>query len=258
MKDTTKIKRKIVKIDESKCTGCGQCVTGCVEGALQIVNGKAKLVSETYCDGLGACIGECPEGAIIVEERQVSQFDQTAVDAAHRSDVAAKKHKRRTELQEKTLPCGCPSSQVRDLSGGRCQPAAPSAGLDSGLANWPIQLALVPPTAPFLQNSDLVISADCVSYAYGNFHQDFLKDKVLIIACPKLDDSEYYLEKLTALFKTAGIKSVTVLHMEVPCCSGLVHITKKALGASGKKIPAKEITISIKGGIKSESILELS
>ncbi|MFA5793964.1 MAG: 4Fe-4S binding protein [Candidatus Brocadiia bacterium] len=243
MKDAMKTKRKIVKIDESKCTGCGQCVTGCVEGALKIVNGKAKLVSETYCDGLGACIGECPEGAITIENREVSPF----------SLAAAEKHKE--QAAAKTLPCGCPSSQVRDLSNERCPSAtAPfSVRPDSRLANWPIQLMLVPSTAPFLQNRDLVIAADCTSYAYADFHQDFISGKSLIIACPKLDDSQYYLEKLTDIFKTAKIKSITVLHMEVPCCSGLVHITKKALESSEKKIPAREITIGIKGDIKAQS-----
>ena len=241
--------RKIVTIDENKCNGCGLCVPACAEGALQIVNGKAKLITDIYCDGLGACLGECPEGAITIEEREVNEFDETAV----------KKHLNRQKTAKKEpLPCGCPSTALRsfdnkassDISG---EIRKSGAKIESALSHWPVQLTLVPATAPFLQNRDLVIAADCVSYAYGNFHPDFLKGKALVIACPKLDDTESYLDKLTEIFKSADIKSVTVLHMEVPCCSGLVFITKKALVTANKKIPAKEITISIQGNIKNES-----
>ena len=234
-----KAKRKIVKIDESKCTGCGLCVPSCAEGALQIVNGKAKLVSEVYCDGLGACLGECPEGAITIEEREANEFDQQA----------AEKHLQ--NIKEKPLPCGCPGTAVRSFTPA-CEESQGNVKVLSRLTQWPIQLMLVPPTAPFLQGRDLVIAADCVSYAYGNFHEEFLKNKALVIACPKLDDTEFYLDKLTQMFKLSNINSVTVLHMEVPCCSGIVQLTKMALREAGKKIPAKDITIGIKGDIKEE------
>jgi ferredoxin len=246
-KPTKKGARKIVTIDESKCTGCGLCVPACAEGALQIINGKAKLVSEIYCDGLGACLGECPEGAITIEERVANYFDETAT----------KQHiKQQKTAPQEPLPCGCPSTAIRFFD-NKISNKTDDSGLkiNPTLSHWPIQLTLVPPTALFLKNHDLVITADCVSYAYGNFHQDFLKEKALVIACPKLDNTEAYLNKLTEIFKSANIKSVTVLHMEVPCCSGLVLITKKALMAANMKIPAKEITISIQGNIKSESLI---
>jgi ferredoxin len=239
--------RKIVTIDENKCNGCGLCLPACAEGALQIINGKAKLVSETYCDGLGACLGECPEGAITIEERVAKEFDETATKQHLEKQKAANKE---------PLPCDCPSLAIR-FSDDKIsnEPKNPGVKMGSTLSHWPIQLTLIPPTAPFLQNHDLIIVADCVSYAYGNFHQDFLKKKALVIACPKLDNTKDYINKLTEIFKSANIKSVTVLHMEVPCCSGLVLITKKALIAANKKMPAKEITISIQGNIKSESLI---
>lgn len=242
-----KAKRKIVKINESKCNGCGLCVASCAEGALQIINGKAKLVSETYCDGLGACLCECPEAAITIEERNANEFNQEATEK-HLHDM---KKAERVVHKEETLPCGCPGTAVRSFTPS-CEGTKSNVKATSRLAQWPVQLALVPPTAPFLQGRDLVIAADCVSYAYGNFHEEFLKNKALVIACPKLDDTEFYLDKLTQMFKLSDINSVTVLHMEVPCCSGIVHLTKKALNDAGKKIPAKDITIGIKGDIKEE------
>ncbi|MFH1230632.1 MAG: 4Fe-4S dicluster domain-containing protein, partial [Planctomycetota bacterium] len=247
-KSTRKRIRKIVKIDEDKCTGCGLCIPACAEGALQIINGKAKLVKDIYCDGLGACLGECPEGAITIEKRETEEFDE----------AAAKEHlKQQKTAKKEPLLCSCPSTTPRSFDNKACNIPngikKSDVKMESVLSHWPIQLMLVPPTAPFLQNCNLVIAADCVSYAYANFHQDFLKGKTLVIACPKLDDTEFYLDKLIDIFKSANIKSVTVLHMEVPCCSGLVFITKKALTTANKKIPAKEITISIQGNIKSES-----
>ena len=237
---TTKAVRKIIRIDEEKCDGCGVCVPACVEGALQIIDGKAKLISEIYCDGLGACLGECPQDAIIIEERAAEEFDEEATNL---------------HLEEKQttgeLPRGCPSATVTQFERQGTAGVAPreAANQQSMLGHWPVQLTLVPPTAPFLQGTDLVLTADCVPFAYPGFHQDFLKDHSLLIACPKLDNSQAHLEKLTNILRHSSIKSLTVVHMEVPCCSGLVYIARQAMQLSGKDIPFKEVTISIKGGL---------
>ena len=234
-------KRKIVKIDENKCTGCGLCIPNCAEGALQIVNGKARLVKDIYCDGLGACLGHCPEGAITIEERDAKSFDEEAT----------KKHLEETKHKDSSLPCGCPGTAVRSF---QKQPSKPGLEnfekTDSELTNWPIQMMLVPTEAPYLKNADLLIAADCVAFSYPDLHRDFLKEKVLLIGCPKLDTASVYEEKLADIFRSNNIKSVTVLHMEVPCCFGLVQIAKEALKASGMKIPYKDITIGIKGDLK--------
>jgi ferredoxin len=237
---TTKTTRKIIRIDEDKCNGCGACVPTCAEGALQIVDGKVKLVSETYCDGLGACLGECPRGAISIEEREAEDFNEEAVKGYH------KKQEHKEEL-----PCGCSSATVtqfdrRESSGSTIKQANAQPSM---LRHWPVQLTLVPPTAPFLQGTDLVLAADCVPFAYAGFHQDFLKDHSLLVACPKLDDFQAHLKKLTDILHHSSVKSLTVVHMEVPCCSGLVHMVKQAIILSGKNIPIKEITISIKGSL---------
>ena len=237
--------RKIVKIDEEKCNGCGACVPDCAEGALQIIDGKAKLISEIYCDGLGACLGRCPMGAITVEEREAEEFDEEAV----------KHHLHSEEPVTDELPCGCSSATVTRFERPAC---AESTGVKTTgapakpmLAHWPVQLALVPPSAPFLKGADLVLAADCVPFAYAGFHQEFLKDHALLVACPKLDDFDAHLKKLTEILRHSEPKSITVVHMEVPCCSGLVHMAHKAIIASGKDIPLKEITIGIKGDRKS-------
>jgi ferredoxin len=237
---TVKTIRKIVKIDNEKCNGCGACVPRCAEGALQIINGKARLVSEVYCDGLGACLGECQVGAITIEERVAEDFNEEAVE----------RHLNEEEHEEETLACGCSSAQVQELI--EHTPVASGAPIHqtSTLRHWPVQLTLVPVRAPFLQGADVLLAAHCTAFAYGDFHQDFLKDHALLIACPKLDDIEAHLEKLTQLVAHSGMKSLTVLHMEVPCCSGLVYLAKKAIEASGRKIPLKEITIGVNGEIK--------
>jgi ferredoxin len=232
--------RKIVKIDEEKCNGCSACVPQCAEGALQIIDGKARLVSEVYCDGLGACLGECPMGAITIEERVAEDFNEEAVE----------RHLHEKEPEEETLACGCASAQVQELDGHIADLQGQPVHQPSTLRHWPVQLTLVPVRAPFLQGADVLLAAHCVAFAYGGFHQDFLKDHTLLIACPKLDDIEAHLDKLTQLVSHSGLKSLTVLHMEVPCCSGLVYLAKKAIEASGRKIPLKEITISINGDIK--------
>lgn len=235
-------KRKIVKINEEKCNGCGLCIPNCAEGALQIVDGKAKLVKEIYCDGLGACLGHCPEGAITIEERESAGFDEKAT----------KKHLEGLKKKEKKdLPCGCPGTAVKTLKGGGSRVKGEGkVKSESELGNWPVQLMLVPVEAPYLKEADLVIAADCVAFSYPDFHQDFLRDKVLLIGCPKLDAAPIYEEKLAELFKLNNIKSITVLHMEVPCCFGLIQIVKEALRLSGKKIPLEKVIVGIKGDIK--------
>ncbi len=236
---TTKLLRQIVKIDEDKCNGCGACVPACVEGALQIVDGKAKLISEIYCDGLGACLGECPQGAITIEEREASDFDEEAT----------KHYMEQREPTTEELPCGCPLATVTQFERQEIEEVAlgKASSQQPMLRQWPVQLTLVPPTAPFLQGTDLVLAADCVPFAYAGFHQDFLKNHSLLVACPKLDDFQAHLKKLTAILSLAQPKSLTVVHMEVPCCFGLVNMAQQAVQSSGKDIPIKEVAISIKG-----------
>jgi NAD-dependent dihydropyrimidine dehydrogenase PreA subunit len=237
----TKTIRKIVKIDEEKCNGCGACIISCAEGALKIIDGKARLISETYCDGLGACLGKCPQDAITVEEREAEEFDE----------AAAQKHLE-TAGVEKNVAGGCPSASVQRFEksakpAAEPVPAAESAAA-SRLAHWPVQLTLVPPAAPFLKGADLVLAADCVPFAYAGFHQDFLGDNTaLLVACPKLDDFQAHQQKLNDILKQSGIKSLTVLHMEVPCCAGLVYMAKQAILASGNVVPFRDITITVKG-----------
>jgi len=241
---TAKTLRKIIRIDEEKCDGCGACVPACAEGALQIIDGKAKLVSETYCDGLGACLGECPRGAITIEERAAEEFDEEV----------AKLHLEEEKQTIEELPCGCPSATVTQFERQETTEVVPVEATDqrSMLSHWPVQLTLVPPIAPFLQGTDLVLVADCVPFAYAGFHQDFIKDHAVLVACPKLDDFQAYLAKLTDILRQSSVKSLTIVHMEVPCCSGLTFMVKQALQQSGKEdLSFKEVTIGIKGDIKS-------
>ena len=259
----TKVLRKIVEIDEELCDGCGVCVPSCAEGALQIIDGKAKLISEQYCDGLGACLGECPLGAITIEEREVVEFDEEAVNHHLQEEEQAEDELpcgcpsatvTQFERQaEDELPCGCPSAMVTQFEKSE---AAGDAVIDavhqqSMLAQWPVQLTLVPPSAPFLQGADLVLAADCVPFAYAGFHQDFLRGSALLVACPKLDDFQAHQRKLTEILKHAQLKSLTVVIMEVPCCSGLAHMAKQAINLSGKDIPLKEVIIGVRGDLKS-------
>lgn len=234
--------RKIVKIDEEKCNGCGICIPSCAEGALKIIDGKARLVSEKYCDGLGACLAECPEGAIAIEERPADEFDETAV----------KEYLEAEQNAAEDLPCGCASSTVRQITrDAEAEPAGEGGqqAQPSLLGHWPVQLTLVPPGAPFLNGVDLMLVADCVPFAYGNFHRDFLQGHSVIVACPKLDDFDAHQAKLNEVLKKSDIKSLTVVHMEVPCCSGLIHLARQALLASEKSIPLRDITISMHGDI---------
>ncbi len=236
--------RSIIRIDEEKCTGCGLCVPACAEGALKIINGKVKLVSDKYCDGLGACLGECPEGAITIEERETEEFDEAAVN----------EHLKREQTVPAVHPVhhnhhSCPSAKVMHFERNRTEKEAVTTPekRESMLSQWPVQLTLLPPTAPFFENADLLIAADCVPFAYANFHSDFLRDKTLVIGCPKLDNAEFYKEKLTEIFKRSNIRSVTVVNMEVPCCFGLYRLVKEALDSSEKNIHLKQEIISIKG-----------
>jgi len=238
--------RKIVKIDEEKCNGCGLCIPNCVEGALQIVDGKAKLMSEKFCDGLGACLGHCPQDAITVIEREAEEFDEKAVEAyLHKKHVAGS--------QPKPVFGGCPSSRPMQFKVPQPRAKSVSTGRAvSQLTQWPVQLKLVPIHAPYFQDADVLVVADCVPFAYANFHQDFMKGKVVVVGCPKLDDVQYYREKLTEIFKSNSIKSVTVPYMEVPCCFGLVKAAEDAIAASGKDIAMRKIRISIRGEIQPE------
>jgi Pyruvate/2-oxoacid:ferredoxin oxidoreductase delta subunit len=263
--------RKVVKIDEAKCNGCGACVPSCAEGAIQVIGGKARLVSDVYCDGLGACLGECPQGAITIEEREAAGFDE------------AQAHEHVARLKQATRPApapapqpGCPGSMARTLRpaavphGGGCpgtlarlrEGDAPAEPRESGgccgaeasptpseLANWPLQLHLVPPTAPYLQGADLLFAADCVGFALPDFHARLLRGKQLVIACPKLDDTNAYLEKLTELFQRNGVRSVEVAHMEVPCCFGLRRLVETALAQAGVDVPLTVTKVGIGGDI---------
>ncbi len=237
--------RKIVKIDEEKCTGCGLCIPNCAEGALRIVDGKAKLMSEKFCDGLGACLGHCPEDAITVIEREAEDFDEKAVEAHLHTQK---------ESQPQPVFTGCPSSRAMHFKVPETQTNAVSATRSvSQLTQWPVQLKLVPINAPYFEDADLLVAADCVPFAYPDFHRDFLKGKAVVMGCPKLDDIQYYKEKLTEIFKANSIKSVTGPYMEVPCCFGLVKATEDAIAASGKNIPLKKIKIGIRGNTKPEA-----
>ncbi|ACL16079.1 ATP-binding protein [Methanosphaerula palustris] len=282
------MKRKIITIDEERCTGCGLCIPDCPEGALQIIEGKARLVSDLFCDGLGACIGTCPEGAIRVIEREAGAYDETAVmeTIAPQGAAVIKAHlehlnshgqiplyneaieyliehtiqipdhqvtKPRAAPAKQTLNsfAGCPGAAARsiereDQNAGDGKPG----GSASELRQWPVQLKLLNPAAPYFDNADLLIAADCVPFAYAGFHQDFLRGKIVIIFCPKLDaDIEGYISKLAEILTLHTIPSITVIHMEVPCCSGVKYVVDQALERAGKKVPVKDITISLQGAI---------
>ena len=235
-------KRKIIQIDEELCDGCGLCVPSCAEGAIGLVDGKARLSSERFCDGLGACLGECPKGALRIVEREADEFDEEAVAEHLEGNEEGEKP------AEPIEPFRCPSSRLQTFISATPEKEK-GARVGSGLTHWPVQIHLVPPDAPFLKGADLLVAADCTPAAYPNFHHDFLKGKVLMVGCPKFDDVAAYLQKFTDIFGTAGIKSVTALIMEVPCCSGLPMILRKAMKASGKEIPMEEVVISTRGEI---------
>ncbi|MFH0859846.1 MAG: 4Fe-4S binding protein [Candidatus Altiarchaeota archaeon] len=270
------MKRKIIEIDERKCTGCGLCIPNCPEGALQIIDGKARLVSDLFCDGLGACIGHCPEGAIEVIEREAEPYDERKVMAniVKQGENTIKAHLEHLRghnetgylkqaldyLKEKGIenplkkgPAhehqefkGCPGSRTIDMRGDRPK-AQSDVELQSELGQWPVQFHLVPVNAPYFDNADLLVAADCVPFAYADFHREFLRGKALLIGCPKLDDAQFYTEKLTQILKGNNIKSISVVNMEVPCCFGLQRLVEEAIKASGKVIPFRQTIISIDG-----------
>lgn len=248
--------RKIIKIDEEKCNGCGLCAEACHEGAIGMVGGKATLLRDDYCDGLGDCLPICPTGAIAFEEREAEEYDEVAVKArmAQRGKAQPKggcpgSNAHAIKRESAPLPCGCPGSNAREISReeNQAQPTLRPA-VPTHLAQWPVQIKLVPVSAPYFENANLLVSADCAAYAYGNFHAEFMKNKVTIIGCPKLDEGNYA-EKLTAILKNNSIKSVTAVRMEVPCCGGIEHAVKTALQNSGKMIPWRVVTISTNGTI---------
>ncbi len=281
-------KRKIIEIDEDKCNGCGVCIPNCPEGAIQIIDGKARLISDIFCDGLGACIGNCPKDAIRIIEREAISYDEkktmreNIIKSGKNTIIAHLRHlkvhgeekyfKEAVEVlkeegikididreicyEEDKLPCGCSGSKVMDFSDECVQNRDEKGTRSSQLRQWPIQLHLVPPNAPFIQNKDLLLVADCVGYSIGDFHKDYIKGRSISIACPKLDsNTNIYLDKLISMIDNAKIKTLTVMTMEVPCCSGLLSLAKKALNQSKRKIPIKSIVVGIKGDILKEEII---
>ncbi len=267
------MKRDIIKINEDKCNGCGECIPGCPEGALQVIDGKVRLVSDLFCDGLGACIGNCPMGAIEIEQREAEPYDEekTMKNIAQGGENVIKAHLNHLEshgengylaqaleyLEKRNLPtpdykektkCNCHQTMAKTIS--REKTETQITQMSPQLSNWPIQLSLMNPDLKYFQNADLVIAADCVPFSYPNFHNKFLKDKILIIFCPKLDKNlESYIEKLSHIFSTKNIQSISIVHMEVPCCSGIEIIVKRALENAKKVITIKDYTISISGEI---------
>ncbi len=283
------MKRKIISIDENKCTGCGQCIPDCPEGALQLIDGKARLVSDLFCDGLGACTGTCPEGAISVIEREAGPYDEKAVmeTIVRQGEPVIRAHLEhlaghgQTDLYRQAIDyltehnlaipehnkgactskpaghnkpdfAGCPGTAAHSIARQpRTGPRQPSGTTSSELRQWPVQLRLLNPGAPYFENADLLVSADCAPFAYAGFHQEILRGKILIIFCPKLDaDIEGYISKLADILSLHTIKSITVVHMEVPCCSGVRYVVDQALEKSGKKVPVKDYTVTINGELE--------
>ncbi|KPA13171.1 4Fe-4S ferredoxin, iron-sulpur binding domain-containing protein [Candidatus Magnetomorum sp. HK-1] len=246
-----KIIRKIIEIDEKKCDGCGQCVLACAEGAIEIIDNKAKVLGDHLCDGLGACIGDCPQDALKIVEREAEEFDEAAVE---------KRIAEKLNIAQSHSFSACPSAKtmMSFLQPTDCKCAQKPEVLvnsTSELTHWPIKIRLIPPTAPFLKNASLLILADCCAVAYSKLHKDFLKGKVVMMGCPKFDDKELYIQRFSEIFQQAGIKHVTTLIMEVVCCSGLPSMVKKGMENAQKSIPIKEIVITAKGTMLSEQVL---
>ncbi len=254
------MKRNVIEINEEKCVGCGLCAGACMQGAIEIIDGKAKLVSESYCDGLGMCLPKCPVDAIHVVEKETDEFD------ASRKNIKAKSNDGETTSKPETiepLACGCPGTASKSIqrtatieslgvvSNTHLQKAQPSANVAIGseLMQWPVQLRLVSPNAPYFANADLLIAADCTAFAYGDFHRDFIKGKVTVIGCPKLDDNQYNTDKIAQILAENDIKSITVVRMEVPCCGGMIQAVKQAMLKAQCIVPYKEVTISSDGRV---------
>lgn len=243
--------RKIIEIDQELCDGCGKCVPDCAEGALEVVDGKARVLAEKYCDGLGACLGACPAGALQIIEREADDFDAAAVE-----ELLQQKKQQEKKAGPAVRTGGCPSAQLFSLqTASPCraanEPVRRLSGLSaaSGLSHWPVQIRLVPPAAPFLKNSDLLVAADCTAVAYPEFHKDFLAGRTIMMGCPKFDDTQGYVNKFTEVFKTAELKSVTILIMEVPCCSAMNMIVHEALKKSNCRIPVEQVTVGVPGKV---------
>ncbi|MDP6439726.1 MAG: 4Fe-4S binding protein [Candidatus Brocadiia bacterium] len=235
--------RKIIKIHEERCNGCGECIPQCEEGALQIVDGKVRLVDDRYCDGLGACLGHCPQDAIEIIERDASKFDEAAVE----------EHQRHLEYDEEKPAHACPGAAMFAFSATPEDETVDAGTRPSALTQWPVQLHLVPVSAPYLQGAELLLAADCVPFAMANFHGELLAGRKVLIGCPKLDDTSAYEEKLAAILRQNDVRGLTVAHMEVPCCYGLVVVARRAIERSGKQVPLKEVTVSVQGGIRDET-----
>ncbi len=242
-----KVKRKVIAIDEERCDGCGNCVPSCAEGAIKMINGKARVINERFCDGLGACLGDCPRGALKLVEREAEEFDAEAVEAYLQN--GREEGRRMESAADSIAACACPSKGMKTFAAGsRTSATGPAGNCQSHPAQWPVQIRLISAAAPFLKKADLLVAADCVPVACPSFHADFLPGKVVMIGCPKFDDTEHYRKKFTEIFQTANIRSVTVLIMEVPCCSGLPGLLKKAMTAADVDIPLQEIVITARGG----------
>ena len=245
-----KVLRKIIKIDEELCNGCGLCVPDCAEGSLRIIDGKARLVADKLCDGLGACLGSCPTGALQIIEREAEEFDEEAVEhflAGQKQAASASTH---------TPPAGgCPSARLQTLAPmSPCQMAnMPSTQTGSALAHWPVQIRLIPPTAPFLENCDLLVAADCTAVAYAGLQKDYLAGRVVMMGCPKFDDQQLYVDRFADIFATRAIKSLTILIMEVPCCHSMLQIIKQAVDRAKPTFPIKHAVVSVRGEIREEA-----
>jgi Pyruvate/2-oxoacid:ferredoxin oxidoreductase delta subunit len=241
------VSRNIVKIDEEKCNGCGLCVIACAEGAIKLIGGKAKLISESYCDGLGACIGHCPQDAISIEQRESAPFDEQAT----------KSHPAQEQIDDRKTDFVCPSSVAKQLRQKSTRSEQVVAETLSRLSHWPVQLRLVSPNAPHFVQADLLLVADCVPFAMGDFHSRILKGRSIAVGCPKFDDAVFYIEKLSAILKANNLKSLKVVHMEVPCCFGLTRIAREAIASSGVNISFDDVTVDLRGNISKVETIEV-
>jgi len=237
--------RKIIEIDDELCTGCGECVPDCAEGSLEIVDGKARLVADKLCDGLGACLKSCPTGALRIIEREAEEFDEDAV----KDFLAAK------ENRSSAPAGGCPSAQLRIFPASSCEAAnRPGTQADSALSHWPVQIRLIPPTAQFLEQGDILVAADCTPAAYPDMHRDFIRGRVIMMGCPKFDDAGLYVNRFTEILRTRNPRSLTVMVMEVPCCSAMLQIIAKARRDAGSSVPVRQVVVSTRGDIINDQI----